>query len=80
MKALVWHGQRDVRVDEVPDPTIQEPTDALVRVIHACVCGSDLHPYHDLEAAIPQVLDGTIDPGRVFDREHPSATSPRPTV
>lgn len=38
----------DVRVEDVPDPTIQEPTDALVRVTYACVCGSDLHPYHDL--------------------------------
>ena len=80
MRATLMYKSGDVRVEEVPDPTIQEPTDALVRVTHACVCGSDLHPYHDLEAAIPQVLDGTIDPGRVFDREHPSATSPRPTV
>ena len=39
----------DVRVEDVPNPTIQEPTDALVRVTYACVCGSDLHPYHDLQ-------------------------------
>ena len=32
MKALTWHGRRDVRVDTVPDPTIQEPTDAIVRI------------------------------------------------
>ena len=32
MKAAVWHGKRDVRVDTVPDPTIQEPTDAIVRI------------------------------------------------
>lgn len=39
----------DVRVVDVPDPEIQEPTDAVIRVTYACVCGSDLHPYHDLE-------------------------------
>jgi threonine dehydrogenase-like Zn-dependent dehydrogenase len=43
MKALAWHGKRDVRVDNVPDPTIQEPTDAVIRVTTTAVCGSDLH-------------------------------------
>ena len=38
MKALTWHGIEDVRVTEVPDPQIQEPTDAIVRVVRACVC------------------------------------------
>lgn len=42
------YGAGDVRVEEVPDPVIQAPTEALVRVTYACVCGSDLHPYHDL--------------------------------
>jgi threonine dehydrogenase-like Zn-dependent dehydrogenase len=45
MKAVTWHGKRDVRVDQVPDPAIQEPTDALVRVTSTGVCGSDLHLY-----------------------------------
>ena len=45
MKALTWHGKRDVRVDTVPDPTIQEPTDAIVRVTSTGLCGSDLHLY-----------------------------------
>ncbi len=49
MKATVMYGSGDVRVVEVPDPVLEEPTDALVRVTYACVCGSDLHPYHDLE-------------------------------
>jgi len=40
----------DVRVIDVPDPAIQQPTDALVRIVNACVCGSDLHPYHNLPA------------------------------
>ncbi|KQQ08948.1 IMP dehydrogenase [Rathayibacter sp. Leaf296] len=43
------YGSGDVRVVEVPDPEILEPTDAILRVTYACVCGSDLHPYHDLE-------------------------------
>lgn len=43
-------GAGDVRVIDVPDPTIQHPTDAIVRVVLACVCGSDLHPYHSLPA------------------------------
>src|SRR3954465_2157724 len=50
MKATLMYGAGDVRVEEVPDPTISDPTDALIRVTYACVCGSDLHPYHDLEA------------------------------
>lgn len=46
MKATYMYGPGDVRVIDVPDPTLQQPTDALVRVVRACVCGSDLHPYH----------------------------------
>lgn len=45
MRATVLHGPRDVRVEERPDPTIVAPTDAIVRVVAACVCGSDLWPY-----------------------------------
>jgi threonine dehydrogenase-like Zn-dependent dehydrogenase len=45
MKAVTWHGKRDVRVDEVPDPTIQDPTDAIVRITTTAICGSDLHLY-----------------------------------
>lgn len=49
MKATLMYGAGDVRVENVADPVIQHPTEALVRVTYACVCGSDLHPYHDLE-------------------------------
>lgn len=49
MRATVMYRAGDVRVEQVPDPVLTEPTDAVVRVTHACVCGSDLHPYHDLE-------------------------------
>ena len=45
------YGAGDVRVENVPDPTLQQPTDALVRVVRACVCGSDLHPYHSMPAS-----------------------------
>ena len=48
MKALTFHGKRDVRVDDVPDPQIQEPTDAIVRITSTAICGSDLHLYEVL--------------------------------
>ena len=51
MRATVIHGTRDVRVEDVPDPTIHHPGDALVRVTAACVCGSDLWPYRDFRGA-----------------------------
>ena len=57
MKALVWHGQRDVRVDEVPDPTIQEPNDAIIRVTSSGLCGSDLHLY---EVLTPFMTEGDV--------------------
>ena len=48
MKAVAWHGTRDVRVDNVPDPRIEEPTDAIVRITSTAICGSDLHLYEVL--------------------------------
>jgi threonine dehydrogenase-like Zn-dependent dehydrogenase len=45
MKATILHAPRDVRLEELPDPTVHLPTDAVVRVTAACVCGSDLWPY-----------------------------------
>ncbi|MER6816562.1 zinc-dependent alcohol dehydrogenase [Spirillospora sp. NPDC000708] len=48
MKALTWHGKRDVRVEDVPDPTIKEPDDAVIRVTSSGICGSDLHLYEVL--------------------------------
>ena len=50
VRAVTWHGKRDVRVDEVPDPTIEEPTDAIIRVTSTGLCGSDLHLYEVLGA------------------------------
>src|SRR3954468_2291125 len=50
MKAVTWHGKRDVRVDDVPDPKIEGPTDAIIRVTTTNICGSDLHLYETLGA------------------------------
>ena len=43
MKALCWYGKHDVRVDRVPDPRIEEPRDAIIKVTSCAICGSDLH-------------------------------------
>src|SRR5437588_4058625 len=57
MKAVTWHGRRDVRVDRVPDPAIQEPNDAIIRVTSSGICGSDLHLY---EVLGPFMREGDI--------------------
>jgi threonine dehydrogenase-like Zn-dependent dehydrogenase len=57
MQAVTWHGRRDVRVEEVPDPSIKEPTDAIVRVTSSGICGSDLHLY---EVLAPFLAEGDI--------------------
>jgi threonine dehydrogenase-like Zn-dependent dehydrogenase len=57
MKALAWHGKRDVRCDTVPDATIVEPTDAVIRVTTTAICGSDLHLY---EVLGPFIREGMI--------------------
>ncbi|MGE0219568.1 zinc-dependent alcohol dehydrogenase [Mycolicibacterium sp.] len=57
MKAVTWHGRRDVRVDTVPDPRIQEPTDAIVEITSTNICGSDLHLY---EVLGPFMSEGDI--------------------
>ena len=61
MKAVTWHGKRDVRVDSVPDPKIEQPTDAIVKVTSTCICGSDLHLY--------EVLGPYIDAGDILGHE-----------
>jgi threonine dehydrogenase-like Zn-dependent dehydrogenase len=61
MKAVTWHGRRDVRVDEVADPEIKESTDAVIRVTSSGICGSDLHLY--------EVLGPFIEPGDVLGHE-----------
>ena len=50
MLATILHGPGDVRVDEVPDPSIVEPTDAIIRLAATCICGSDLWPYRGIDS------------------------------
>ena len=57
MRALVWHGKSNVSVDTVPDPTIQEPTDAIIRITSTAICGSDLHLFDGYQ---PGMEDGDI--------------------
>jgi hypothetical protein len=61
MRALTFHGKRDVRVDNVPDPEIKEPTDAIVRITSTAICGSDLHLY--------EVLGPFIEEGDILGHE-----------
>lgn len=61
MKALAWHGKRDVRVDNVPDARIEEPTDAVVRMTTTAICGSDLHLY--------EVMGPFMDEGDILGHE-----------
>jgi threonine dehydrogenase-like Zn-dependent dehydrogenase len=61
MKAVTWQGKRDVRVEEVPDPTIQEPTDAIVKITTTAICGSDLHLY--------ETLGPFMEPGDILGHE-----------
>src|SRR5256885_15719242 len=49
MRGAVLHAPRDIRVENRPDPTIVEPTDAVIRLSATCVCGSDLWPYRGIE-------------------------------
>lgn len=51
MRATFMYGAGDVRVEQTAEPVIQQPTDAIVRTVRACVCGSDLHPYHSMPAS-----------------------------
>jgi len=57
MKALCWHGANDVRIDNVPDPTIINPRDAIVKITSTAICGSDLHLY---DGFIPTMQSGDI--------------------
>jgi threonine dehydrogenase-like Zn-dependent dehydrogenase len=50
MRATVMYGAGDVRVENVPDAALREPTDAVVRVLRSCICGSDLWPYGSMPA------------------------------
>ena len=57
MRAIAWHGKRDMRVDSVPDPMIMEPTDVIIQITSTAICGSDLHLYN---AFMPTLKEGDI--------------------
>jgi threonine dehydrogenase-like Zn-dependent dehydrogenase len=66
MRATLMYGAGDVRVENVADPVLQAPTDAIVRIVRSCVCGSDLHPYHSMPTSAEGVrmgheLIGTVE-------------------
>ncbi|MFF0001114.1 zinc-dependent alcohol dehydrogenase [Streptomyces avermitilis] len=61
MRALTWQGRRDVRVETVPDPVIEQPDDVIVRITSTGICGSDLHLY--------EVLGPFLDPGDILGHE-----------
>ncbi|GAA2732494.1 zinc-dependent alcohol dehydrogenase [Pedococcus aerophilus] len=61
MKALTWQGKRDVRVEEVRDPELEAPTDAIIKVTSTAICGSDLHLY--------EVLGAYLTPGDILGHE-----------
>ncbi|TDQ00908.1 zinc-dependent alcohol dehydrogenase [Labedaea rhizosphaerae] len=61
MKAVTWQGKRDVRVENVPDPTLKDPDDAIIRITSSGLCGSDLHLY--------EVLGPFLDPGDILGHE-----------
>jgi len=57
MKALCWHGKSDMRYETVPDPTIQDPRDAIIKVTSCAICGSDLHIF---DGVIPEMNSGDV--------------------
>lgn len=57
MKALAWHGKADIRCETVPDPKIEHPRDAIIKVTSCAICGSDLHIYGGI---IPQMKSGDV--------------------
>ncbi len=78
MRAVVWHGREDVRVDTVPDPGMEQPTDAIVRITSTAICGSDLHLYAKLG---PAMREGDVighEPLGVVEEVGPEVKHVRP--
>ncbi|PZS22077.1 MAG: glutathione-dependent formaldehyde dehydrogenase [Pseudonocardiales bacterium] len=78
MKAVTWHGKRDVRIDTVPDPKIEDPTDSIVRITTTGICGSDLHLY---EVLGPFLSEGDIlghEPMGIVEEVGPGVTAIHP--
>ncbi|MEO9293981.1 MAG: alcohol dehydrogenase catalytic domain-containing protein [Nitrososphaera sp.] len=62
MKALVYHGPRDVRIDDKPKPEIQDPEDVILKITSTAICGSDLHLFHGNV--------NRMEPGQTLGRVH----------
>lgn len=78
MKALTWHGRGDIRYESVPDPSIVDPTDAIVRITSTAICGSDLHLYDGFN---PFMLKGDVlghEPMGIVEEVGPNVTRLRP--
>ncbi|MDP4510822.1 zinc-dependent alcohol dehydrogenase [Nonomuraea turcica] len=78
MKAVTWHGKRDVRVEDVPDPAIKESNDAVIKVTSTGICGSDLHLY---EVLGPFMAEGDIlghEPMGIVEEVGPSISNIKP--
>ncbi|MCI0781746.1 MAG: alcohol dehydrogenase catalytic domain-containing protein, partial [Chloroflexi bacterium] len=58
MKAVVYKGPFQVAVENVPEPTLQQPNDVVVKITSTCICGSDLHMYEGRTAAQPGIVFG----------------------
>ena len=78
MRAVTWQGTEDVRIETVPDPMIEEPTDAIVRITSTAICGSDLHLYDVLS---PFMEEGDVlghEPMGIVEEVGPEVTQIRP--
>ena len=74
MKALAWHGKGDIRCEEVPDPKIEHPRDAIIKVTACAICGSDLHIYGGI---IPDMKRATCSATRIWVRSSKSGPKTR---
>lgn len=78
MRAVTWQGRRNLSVEDVPDPIIQEPTDAIIRITSTAICGSDLHLY---EVLTPFMTEGDIighEPMGIVEEVGPGVSNLKP--
>lgn len=72
MKALAWHGKHDIRCETVPDPTIEHPRDAIIKVRACAICGSDLHIFDGVDRQNKlQSAIATVMPSGMVAEQHP---------
>jgi threonine dehydrogenase-like Zn-dependent dehydrogenase len=74
MKALTWHGKSDIRCETVPDPKIEHPRDAIIKVTACAICGSDLHIFNGV---MPGMKSGDVSATRRWARSWRSARRTR---